>query len=165
MRLKTLVILMVALLTVSCAALNKPRLEIQDSWVKEAKVSDISLEDLNKSCICDVKPGTLTTNAFMKIKNSGSQDDRLIGAESDKVARIEFRRSSMSGELGNLSPVEDIVIPARGEIYFAPGSFTMLVMGIKEDFKSGDLLNLTLIFEKSGRLDIVVEIQPADYQP
>ncbi len=147
MRLKTLVILMVALFTVSCAALNQPRLEVQDSWVKEAKVSDISLEDLNTSCICDVKPGTLTTNAFMKIKNSGREDDRLIGAESEKATRIEFRRSSMSGELGSLSPVEAVVVPAGGEVYFAPGSFAMLVMGIKEDFKPGETLAVTLIFE------------------
>jgi copper(I)-binding protein len=61
--------------------------------------------------------------------------------------------------------VEQIIIPARGEIYFAPGSFAMLVMGIKEDLKPGGKLKLTLIFEKSGKLDSLIDIQAADYQP
>jgi copper(I)-binding protein len=163
MRLKTLILLMLALLTVSCTALIGPHMEIQGGWVKEAKISEISQADLNKSCICDVKPGTLTTNAFMTIKNNGFQEDRLIGAESDEISRIEFRQTSPTGDF--LSALESIVIPAHGEITFAPGGYVMLFMGIKEDLKPGEKLKLRLIFEKTGTSEAVLDIQAADYRP
>jgi|GEM_PF-4301099 len=162
MRLRALVFLMVALFTASCAALTQPRIEFHNAWVREAKISAISQEDLNKSCICDVQTASMQTNAYLKIINPGFQADRLTGAESEAITRIEFRRSGMSGEP---SPLEAIEIPARGEVYFAPGSYAMLLMGMKEDLEPGAQLKLTLIFEKAGRQELLLDIQPKDYTP
>ena len=149
----------ITLLFSSCAVWPYPKIEVENAWVREAKISAISAGDLNQSCVCDIQTGKLTTYAYMKIKNSGGSDDRLTKVESDVVTRIEMRRSGLIDDLTSLEPVDGIDLPAGGEIAFAPGEYALLLMGIQQDLKPGDKVSLALIFEKSGRVETAFEIR------
>lgn len=159
MRLKAWTLLMVALFISSCVGGAKPGIQIQEPWITEAKISSISAEDLNKSCICDVQSGATQTNAHMTIHNNTGAVDRLLKAESDAVVRIEFRRNVPGGGDLSLAPVDTIEIPASGQVDFAPGGYAMILMGIKKDLIPGDKMTISLFFEKAGQMDVTVEIR------
>ena len=159
MRLRILTLLMLTLFTVSCAGSAKPALEIQEPWVTEAKISAISAADVNKSCLCDVKTAATTTTAYMTIQNNTRAADHLLKVESDAASRIEFRRNDLAGDLLNPAPVDSIEIPANGKIYFAPGNYAMILMGIKKDLIPGQKETFSLFFDKAGKVDVTMEIR------
>ena len=52
-----------------------------------------------------------------------------------------------------------VVVPPQGEIEFAPGGYHVMFMGLKEAWVVGDTIKATLIFEKSGRLDLTFTVK------
>jgi copper(I)-binding protein len=153
------VLMIAAVLLSSCGFGTQPGVQIQESWVRAAKVSEISAEDLNKSCICDVKTATLSTNAYLTIQNSGGEADRLLKAESEGISRIEFRGTTPGSDLLTQKPLETIDLPGQGTISFASGSYAMLLMGMKKDLKAGETLTISLFFEKAGKIDATFAIR------
>ena len=158
MRSVVLCCFMITFLFSSCALLPYPKMEVDNAWIREAKISSISAGDLNQSCVCDIKTGSLTTNVYLTIHNNGGGDDRLLKVESAIATRIEMRRSGLTDDLVTLEPVDSIEIPAGAQIAFAPGEYVLVVMGIREDLKPGDSVPFTLFFEKSGALELQVEV-------
>ena len=160
MHAKLLALLIVALFISSCTLAAKPVLKIEDAWVKAAKVSEITAGDLNNSCICDVKTATFSTNAYMNIQNPSGSPDRLLKAEAEGISRIEFRGSTSAADLTAIpAPLDTIDLPANGSLLFAPGSYAMLLMGMKKDLKPGETLKLSLYFEKAGKIDLTLAIR------
>jgi copper(I)-binding protein len=108
-------------------------------------------------------PKVATAGAFyMFIKNEGSEADNLIAGESSACGVVELHESYMTeeGAMG-MRPVEG------GVIEVLPGSTIELKMGglhimcidKLEDFEVGAVLPLTLTFEKSGEINLDIEIR------
>jgi copper(I)-binding protein len=51
-----------------------------------------------------------------------------------------------------------VVVPPQGEIEFAPGGYHVMFMGLKEGWGVGDDIKATLIFEKSGSLEVTFKV-------
>lgn len=99
--------------------------------------------------------------AFMEIKNTTDVEDRLVSASSDIAARVELHTHKVgpSGEMQMLEVKEGFPIPAHGEHMLQRGGDHVMFMGLVHSLKQGDLVRVTLHFEKAG--DMVVDI-PVD---
>src|SRR5512139_2813497 len=53
---------------------------------------------------------------YMTIRNTGSQNDRLLRAETDIAPKVELHTMKMQGGQMKMSPVDSFEIPAGGEI-------------------------------------------------
>jgi copper(I)-binding protein len=159
MHTKVICALMVALFLAACSGPAQSAVQVDEGWVQEAKVSEISAADLNNSCLCDVQSNTQATHAFMHIQNQSGSADNLIKAESDQVSRIEFRKINQGNALV-LEPIDQIALAANGEIVFGPGHYSMILMGIKTDLKPSSHLKIKLTFEKAGEVSADLEIHP-----
>jgi copper(I)-binding protein len=107
--------------------------------------------------------------AYMTIQNNGSAADALVGASSPAATTVEVHEtvvmgSSAPGATGDggmmgMQPVERLEIPAGGSVELKPGSYHIMLIGLKQDLKAGDTIEITLTFEKAGELPLSVPVK------
>ncbi len=104
-----------------------------------------------------------TGAAFMMIMNHGSENDRLIDVTSDVAKRVELHTHKENGDgvMQMLHVEEGFAIPA-GEMHpLKRGGDHVMFMGLNQPFEQGDMIPVTLVFEKAG--EVTVEI-PVDLE-
>ncbi|MBD3786511.1 MAG: copper chaperone PCu(A)C [Sphingomonadales bacterium] len=101
--------------------------------------------------------------AFMVIENHSGTDDRLIKATSDVADRVELHthKADANGVMQMIEVEEGFPIPAHGSHALARGGDHVMFLGLRQSLKDGDVVKVTLTFEKAG--DVAVEI-PVDTQ-
>ena len=127
-----------------CSLSSGPEISIENAWGRPS-------------------PKVATAGAFyMLIKNEGSVGDKLVAGKSSACRGIELHESykTEEGAMG-MRPVEGgyIDIPAGGQVDLKIGGLHIMCIDKLEDFDFGAVLPLTLNFEKSGEMDIDVEIR------
>jgi len=98
--------------------------------------------------------------AFMTLMNHGSEDDRLIGASSDVAQRVELHthKEDANGVMQMLEVEEGFPVPAGGMHALARGGDHVMFMGLNRPLAQGDIVTLTLTFEKAGDMTIEVPV-------
>ncbi len=104
-------------------------------------------------------PAARVGAAFMVIRNTGDEDDRLIAASSDAAKRIELHTHVITDGVAKMMEVEGgFVVPAHGEVLLQRGGYHVMMMGLTAPFVQGEALTLDLVFEKAGEMQLVVPI-------
>ena len=99
---------------------------------------------------------------FMVIKNSGDASDNLLSGSSPACGSIELHEVVMKsdGTMGMNLLDKPIEIPAAGQVELKSGGFHIMCIMKKDDqFKPGTMIDITLVFEKSGEITVPVEIR------
>ena len=98
--------------------------------------------------------------AFMVIHNDGETDDRLISASSDAAARVELHTHfEQNNGVMRMMEVEDgFPVPAGGSHSLDRGGDHVMFMGLTGSWRQGDLIPLTLVFERRGELALEIEV-------
>jgi len=98
--------------------------------------------------------------AFMVIQNDAEADDRLLSASSDaaKMVQLHTHKQDASGVMQMIEVPEGFVIPAKGTHALARGADHVMFMGLSQPWKQGDVLHVTLTFEKAGEVKIDVPV-------
>ncbi|SNS21690.1 copper chaperone PCu(A)C [Tropicimonas sediminicola] len=123
-------------------------------------LADIEIVDAYaRAAMANAKSGA----AFMEIHNTGSEDDRLVGAASDIAARVELHThiGDANGVMQMVQVEEGFPIPAGSTHMLQRGGDHVMFMGLTGPMNDGETVTVTLSFEKAG--DITVEI-PVDLQ-
>lgn len=111
-----------------------------------------------------VSSGMATSGAaFMVIENHTDTDDRLVSVASDVAERAELHThvADANGVMQMLEVKEGFVIPAGGSHALARGGDHVMFLGLTRSLAHGDVVTVTLTFEKAG--DLVVEV-PVDLE-
>lgn len=103
--------------------------------------------------------GAKVAGGYLKVTNSGSAPERLVSATASAASRVEIHEMSMVSGVMRMRPLNDGLIIKPGEtVELKPGGFHMMFMDIKQPFKQGDAIKVTLQFEKAGKLDVVFNV-------
>lgn len=108
------------------------------------------------------RPSPMTAGngaAYMVIENTGNEDDLLISAKSDVSEVVELHDMTMEDDIMKMFQVENIAIPAGGSAELKPGSKHVMFIGLYDKLEAGQVISVTLEFEKSGTQTIEVEIR------
>jgi copper(I)-binding protein len=107
--------------------------------------------------------------AYMTITNNGTAADALIGAASPVAETVEVHETvamespapgaSAEGGMMGMQPVARLEIPAGGTVELKPGSYHIMLIGLNQELKAGDSIEITLTFEKAGELPLTVEVR------
>ena len=105
--------------------------------------------------------GATTGAAYLKdISNQGSKEDQLVGASTPIADHVELHVMRMDGDVMRMRHVPSIAIMPGQHVAMSPGNgYHLMLVGIKRPFKVGDQIPLTLQFEKSGRVDMMLSVQ------
>lgn len=99
---------------------------------------------------------------FMVINNSGEAPDKLLSGSSPACGSIELHEMVMKsdGTMGMNLLDQPIEIPAGGQVELKSGDLHIMCIMKKDDqFKPGSMIDLTLVFEKSGEITVSVEVR------
>lgn len=95
-----------------------------------------------------------TTGAFMQIKNTGAETDRLVGATCELAGMAQVHETIMDGDTMKMQQVEAVEIPAGQILELKHGSYHVMLMDLKQEVKAGEKVTLTLQFEKAGPVTV-----------
>jgi len=143
MSLKTLLLAVTAATAFSTASFaDHKSVEIEDAY---ARVSS---------------PSAKTGAAFLHITNHTDVDDRLIGVKSDVAARVELHTHE-AGENGVMRMIhveEGFDLPAGSEHVLKRGGDHVMLMGLNRSLAHGDVVPVTLVFEKAGEMTVDIKV-------
>jgi copper(I)-binding protein len=104
-------------------------------------------------------PGITSGVVYLVLMNHGSADDDLTGVSSPIAASAGLYRSAVeSGALAG-PPVSDFKIKANDGVTFKPDGPHIVLMGLKQPLRIGEMFPVTLTFAKAGPVEITVTVQ------
>ncbi|HEX2147297.1 MAG TPA: copper chaperone PCu(A)C [Pseudorhizobium sp.] len=118
--------------------------------------------ELDGAYVRAMLPGQPVGGGFVTIKNTGSEDDRLISVSSPAAGAVELHEMAMQGEVMRMRKLDDgIPVPAGETVELKSGGLHMMFMQVKKPFKEGDTVPVTLMFEKAGSIDMTLPVKGA----
>ena len=104
-------------------------------------------------------PAARVGASFMVIHNTGDEADRLIDAASDAAVKVELHTHIMNDGVAKMVHVpEGFPVEAGGDLLLQRGGYHVMLMGLTAPFVQGEMVTLTLTFEKAGEMTIMVPI-------
>ena len=105
-------------------------------------------------------PGGAQTGAvYMKLVNVADTEDRLTGGNSAVANEVQIHEMAVENGVMNMRELPNgLAIPAKGSVSLKPGSYHVMLIGLKQPLKQGEHIALTLYFEKAGKIDVDVPV-------
>lgn len=128
--------------------------------------SEITIEDAYARAS---GPTAMAGAAFFVIHNMGDEDDRLVAAESDAAKRVELHThiEEADGVMRMVEVEEGFPVAAGTMHHLKRGSDHVMFMGLNDPWEQGKILNVTLVFENAGRIEVEIPVdnERADEMP
>jgi len=99
--------------------------------------------------------GATVAGGYLKLINTGTTPDRLIGGTNANSEKFEIHQMSMDGGVMKMRPLPNGIEIKPGEtVELTPGSSHLMFVGLKVPFEKGKRVKGTLNFEKAGSVDV-----------
>ena len=110
--------------------------------------------------------GASVAAGYLKITNKGTEPDRLIGGSSPVAGRFELHEmATVDGVMKMRLLANGLEIKPGETVEFRPGSFHIMLVGLKQPVEAGNRVKGTLVFEKAGTVDIEYMVVPIGGKP
>ncbi len=106
-----------------------------------------------------VHPGAMATAAFMVLKNTGSQDAKLVQAETSASKVTELHTHLNEGGMMKMRRVPVIEIKAKGEAILQPSGLHVMMIDLNGTMKEGDKVAITLGFDDGSSKKIEAPVR------
>ena len=104
--------------------------------------------------------GASVGGGYMKITNTGTTPDRLIGGSTDVAKSFEVHEMTMEGGVMKMRLVAGGIEIKPGEtVTLDPSGYHVMLVGLKKQLKQGDHFKATLEFAKAGKVDVDFTIE------
>jgi copper(I)-binding protein len=106
--------------------------------------------------------GATNAGAFMVIKSASN--DQLLQVSGEIANKVEIHEMKMVDGVMKMRPVSALPLAAGTETKLAPGTYHIMLMGLKQPLKEGEKFPLTLTFAKAGVVTVQVKVEAMTYQ-
>jgi periplasmic copper chaperone A len=98
--------------------------------------------------------GEKTAQLYMVIENNGEKPDRLVGGKSDVSNKVEIHGAKDD-------KIDGVEVTPFSASVLKPGTEHVMLVDLKEpvDIEAGDMLDVTLNFEKSGSVTVSAAVE------
>lgn len=139
---KSIAVLAAAAMSLAMSTLAAAQVQVSESWVRASV------------------PGQMGTGAFMQL--TSRQDAKLVKVVSPIAEIAEIHEMRLENEIMKMRPIEQVVLPAGKTVALKSGGFHVMLMGLKQQVRTGDQVPLTLTFEyEGGRKETISITAPA----
>ena len=122
----------------SDASVSRPP-EVKNAWVRATQ------------------PGQKTTGAFMTI--TAPKNSQLIGISTPAAKTAELREMAMEGDVMKLRPVNGgLVLPAGKPVELKPGSYHVMLTGLKDTMPKDTTVTLSLRFRDARGVESTTDV-------
>ncbi|MDM8564972.1 copper chaperone PCu(A)C [Candidatus Halobeggiatoa sp. HSG11] len=115
--------------------------QITEQWIREAP------------------PNAKVLAAFMIIDNQSAESQTLVAASSPDFERTEIHQTIEHDGMMHMEKQEQLVIESKQQLMLKPGSYHLMLMGIKRPLHAGDEVELTLKFANGEELVIKTPVR------
>ncbi|MDR2239168.1 MAG: copper chaperone PCu(A)C [Zoogloeaceae bacterium] len=119
-----------------------------------AALAEVSVKD---SWVRGTTPAQKATGAFMEI--TSTDNAALLSAASPAAEVVEVHTMKMEDGVMKMRQIERVELPAGKAVLFAPGGNHIMMMGLKQQLKKGDVVPLTLKIEGQDKQVRTLEIK------
>lgn len=109
-----------------------------------------------------VPPGQKNSAAFMLLGNQGDTDVTLQQATSDAAEAVELHEHVVEDDMMVMRQVQKIDIAAGSVTALQPGGYHVMLIGLKEAIKPGDVIDIDLKFSDGTTQAIKAEVKKID---
>lgn len=103
---------------------------------------------------------------FMKITNTGTAPDRLIGGSQEVAKDFEVHEMSMVGDVMKMRRLAKGLEIKPGEtVELKPSSYHIMFMGLERPLRVDETIKGTLVFERAGTVQVEYKVRPIGSQP
>jgi copper(I)-binding protein len=99
--------------------------------------------------------------AYVTIENQGSAVDRLTAVASPVATRAEVHGQVTENGVAKMRAAGPVELPPGARTAIEPGGLHIMLMGLKQPLVEGEEVPLTLVFEKTGRVDLPLKVEAA----
>ena len=132
-----LVLALLGLFGASVAVAQEVAIRLETPWVRRAPA---------------IPGAESNAGGYVTIVNRGPSPDALVGATADVAERVELHETrSMSGVM-MMEPVAKVEVAPGTRVELRPGSYHLMLIGLKAALKPGQTVTLRLRFERAGAL-------------
>ena len=132
-------------LLAACSQQGKTEIEVTDAWARPTRGD---------------APGAV----YVTIENRGGNDDRLIGAMTDRAAMAMVHQTEMSDGVARMRMAGEINLPAGERIEMVPGGTHIMLEGLRTPLRTGNRFEMVLKFRESGDERVTVKVAGAEGQ-
>jgi copper(I)-binding protein len=98
---------------------------------------------------------------YFTLENKGKEVDSLTGATTDAAERVELHETKMEDGLMKMRALpQGVEIVPGDRIFIKPGSYHLMLVGLKWAFFPGETVHVTLNFAKSAPVAIDMKVEP-----
>jgi copper(I)-binding protein len=109
--------------------------------------------------------GQSVGGGYMTIENKGRLPEQLLSGSTPVAARVEIHMISIEGGVMRMRELKDgLAIPAQGSIALKPGSYHIMLLGLKQQLLPGARIPLTLRFRRAGSVDVSLAVEAVSYR-
>jgi len=128
-----------ALVLLSLAASAHAEVVVKDAWIRATV------------------PQQKVGGVFLQIESSS--DAKLIEAHSDAAASAELHEMKLDNNIMRMRAIEQLALPAGKPVDLKPGGYHLMLMGLKNQVKVGDVIPLTLVIENKDKKRQTVQVK------
>lgn len=109
-------------------------------------------------------PGATIAAGYLSLVG-GEHPARLVGAASERAARVEIHATLEQDGMMSMRPVAGVDVPARGRVALAPMGTHLMLIGLDAPLVAGQRVRLTLSFADGSSLPVEATVRPAGTLP
>jgi copper(I)-binding protein len=98
--------------------------------------------------------------AYMTLHNVGTGPDKLLSAASSVAGKVELHNHIMVGNVAQMRPVDAIEVSPGSPTVLQPGGLHVMLLDLKAPLRAGQSFPVTLTFERAGKIEATVAVQP-----
>jgi copper(I)-binding protein len=132
----------VIMLLAPLACFGESNIRVDDPWVREAP------------------PNVKVLAAYMIIENPTSEQRILISATaSSSFKSVEIHKTVIKDGMMQMRHQPQLIIPPKSQVVLKPGSYHLMLMGLKKSLIAGDKVDLTLKFANGEEISIAAPVR------
>lgn len=121
------------------ACTPKEGIEVREAWIRTAPQGGNS--------------------ALYFVIHNYSADDELVGVSTEIADAAEMHESSMVDDVMQMRMVESVPLVSGEDAEFASGGLHVMLVGLKEEAKVGDMVDIVLHFKNSEDIRLQVPVR------
>ena len=99
--------------------------------------------------------GAAVAGGYLKVTNTGSTSDRLIGGAVEVAGKFEIHEMAIAGGVMKMRPLPAGIEIKPGEtVELKPGSIHLMFTQLRQPVVQGKRVKGTLVFEKAGTVEV-----------
>lgn len=105
-------------------------------------------------------PGAKVGAAYLEIAAAKQGADALIAARAEVAGRVEIHTHKHEDGIMKMQQIERLPVAAGQSVVLKPSGDHIMLMDLKKPLVEGDLLPITLVFEKAGEITVEATVEP-----